>query len=196
MLAELTLFDGDHVLHGVISWPQGRLLDHLNDPGASTVDLQHVSVAPRARTGSPVLLAEVSLPKASVMLVVPKDAPLRVPPAMRRGWKEKRPVRAVLGVGPFLVHAQVHLDVWEFASRQRIEQEFQSTSFIPLTDVYVDGPGLSEAGLGASVAFVAAAAVGFVAVPEGKTAVAVPDQEALAGSWSVPLAGAAQLGEN
>src|SRR5215213_8196775 len=112
MSTVIELYCRDQVTRGELPADQGRPLDLLNSSLHGVILLENASVLSLYRDGRPTKVGAARVQKDEILVAVPHDAP---PPLgrFRRGWVDKRAVRAIVAVGPLTVTGTLHFGTWE-----------------------------------------------------------------------------------
>ena len=76
----------------------------------------------------------VRVRRAQILMVVAQNTSPLPPRRFRVGFVEKRPLRAVVGLGPFAVAGTMHVGSHEQASVTTLEHDVSGRFFIPVTE--------------------------------------------------------------
>jgi hypothetical protein len=117
--------------------PGQRPIDLLNSVAGGMVQLADAWSASLHAEAPPVRLDTVRVKRSHVLLVIAQNTAPLPPRRFRVGFVEKRPVRAVVGLGPFTVAGTVHVGTHEQAALANLEYDASGRFFVPVTDAEV-----------------------------------------------------------
>jgi hypothetical protein len=156
----------EQIVRGEISDEKTRPLDVLNNPLESYVILTNCSLRSHRSGGEPISLGITRVQKSQVLIVVPHDQQLAVPPALRHGWVRKQQVRMTAGVGQLIISGYFHSRTGETFSLARLLREGDNRVFLPITDATITTLDASDWQLQFDSVFVMRHALGFFAMEE------------------------------
>ena len=114
-----------------------RPIDLLNFVTGDVIELTDAWSASLHVNAPPIWADVVRAKKESVLLVVPRDLKPLPPPQHRVTVVEKRPLRAVVGLGPFAVTGTLYVPGDREGVLSDIEHDPTARYFIPITEADV-----------------------------------------------------------
>ena len=117
--------------------PGQRHIDLLNSASGGMIMLTDAWSASLDAEAPPVRLDSVRVKRTSILLVVAQNTAPLPPRRFRVGFVEKRPLHAVVGLGPFSVAGALHVATHEQSSLANVEYDASGRFFIPVTGAEV-----------------------------------------------------------
>ena len=138
-----------------------RPIDLLNYVTGEIIELTDAWSASLHVEAPPAWLDTVRVKRSQILLVVAQDTTPLPPRQLRITFVEKRPFRAVLGLGPFSVSGTLHLNPQEQESLAALEHDSSGRFFVPVTDATVRSQYHKRWQIAAQVMFVNHGAIGY-----------------------------------
>jgi hypothetical protein len=117
--------------------PGQRPIDLLNSVAGGMIGLSDAWSASLHVEAPPVWLDAVRVRRSQILMVIAQNTTPLPPRRFRVGFVEKRPLRAVVGLGPFSVAGTMHVGSHEQASVMTLEHDVSGRFFIPVTEAQV-----------------------------------------------------------
>ena len=117
--------------------PGQRPVDLLNSAAGSMIQLTDAWSISLHAEAPPARLYAVRVRRDEALLVVAHDTSPLPPRVLRVGFVEKRPMRAVIGLGPFAVEGTIHVGIREQSASTSLEHDVSGRFFIPVTQARV-----------------------------------------------------------
>ena len=117
--------------------PGHRPIDLLNSVAGGMIALSDAWSASLHVEAPPVWLDTVRVRRSQILMVIAHNTIPLPPRRFRVGFVEKRPLRAVVGLGPFAVAGTMHVGTHEQASVITLEHDVTGRFFIPVTEAEV-----------------------------------------------------------
>jgi len=114
-----------------------RPIDLLNYVTGEIIELTDAWSASLHAEAPPVRLDTVRVKRAHILMVIAHDTAPLPPRQTRITYVEKRPFRAVLGLGPFSVAGTMHIPANEQESIATLEHDASGRFFVPITEAQV-----------------------------------------------------------
>jgi hypothetical protein len=141
--------------------PGHRPIDLLNSVGGTMIVLSDAWSASLHAEAPPVRLDTVRVKRTQILLVVAQNTAPLPPRRFRVGFVEKRPMRAMVGLGPFSVAGTIHVGSHEQSSITTLEHDVSGRFFIPVTQAEVRSQYHPRWRIEADLMFVNRAAITF-----------------------------------
>lgn len=162
MAITLELYLEHQVIRGSFKDEPGqRPIDLLNSVAGGMIGLTDAWSASLHVEAPPVWLDAVRIRRSQILIVIAQDTAPLPPRRFRVGFVEKRPLRAVVGLGPFAVAGTMHVGSHEQASVITLEHDVSGRFFIPVTEAQVRSQYHPRWLVEADLMFINRAAIGY-----------------------------------
>jgi hypothetical protein len=138
-----------------------RPIDLLNYVTGEIIELSDAWSASLHAEAPPVWLDTVRVKRTHILMVIAQDTSPLPPRQLRITFVEKRPFRAVLGLGPFAVAGTMYLNPQEQESLAALEHDSSGRFFVPVTEAQVRSQYHKRWTVEAQVIFVNHGAIGY-----------------------------------
>jgi len=165
MAITLEVYLCDHVIRGELrSEGERRAVDILNESALGILTLSDAWIGNSHVHAAPIKVEQIRIQRPSILFVVPHDTAPRGPRQLRSAFVEKRPLRTVLGLGPFTVAGTIHVGQYETVA-DNLAQAGIGRAFIPITRATVSSQYDASVSLEAGIVLVHRPALTYTATP-------------------------------